>query len=83
MQQDQHIAHMDHMTNEITRLLPRLPAHKDMGVSEADKLRLMAAARHASNFTLQQMQNIIAKSQSYINYKLAARRKEDSNQVTD
>ena len=29
------------------------------------------------------MQSIIAKSQSYINYKLAARRKEDSNQVTD
>ena len=29
------------------------------------------------------MQSIIAKSQSDINYKLAARRKEDSNQVTD
>ena len=79
----QHIDHMDQMTNEISRLLPKLPTHKDMGISETDKLRFMAAARHARNFTLKQMQNIIAKSQSYIYYKLAARRKEDSNHVTD
>ena len=79
----QHVAHMDHMMDEIMRLLPKLPPHKEMGVTEADKARFMAAAKHARTFTLQQMQNIIAKCQSYINFKLAARRKEDSNQITD
>ena len=60
-----------------------MPGHKDMGVTEGDKARFITAAVHARNFTLQQMQNIIARSQSFINYKLAARRKEDSNQITD
>ena len=54
-----------------------------MDITEADKSRFIAAAKHARNFTLQQMKSIIAKSQSYINFKLAARRKDDANQITD
>ena len=71
-QLQQHIAHMEHMVSEISRLTPKLPTHKHMGVSEADKLRFIAAAQHARNFSVQQLQKIIAKSQSYINFKLAA-----------
>ena len=43
----QHIQHMDHMESEVSRLLPKLPAHKYMGIAQSDKLRLMAAAKHA------------------------------------
>ena len=74
---------MDGLVEEINRLLPKLPGHKDMDITEGDKARLITAARHARNFTIQQMQNSIARSQSFINYKLAARRKKDSNQITD
>ena len=79
----QHIAHIDHLVEEIHRLLPKLPGHKDMGINEGNKARFMTASKHARNLTLQQMQNIIARSQSFINYKLAIRRKEDSDQITD
>ena len=54
-----------------------------MGVEQAEKLRFIAAAKHARKLSIQQIQNIITKSQAYINFELATRRKEDSNQVTD
>ena len=79
----QHIAHMDHLVDEIRRLLPKLPVHKEMGNTEGDEARFITAAKHARNFTLQQIQNIIARSQSFINYKLAIRRKEDADHITD
>ena len=79
----QHIDHMDQLTNEISRLLPKLPSHKDMGLSEGDKGRFVTAAKHARNFTKQQLINMIGRSQSIINYKLANRRKEDANQITN
>ena len=64
-------------------MILKLPDHKDMGVEQREKMPFVTVAKHARNFSLQQMQNIIAKSQSYINFKLATRRKEDSNQITD
>ena len=79
----QHISHMDYLIDEVARLIPRLPDHKAMSIEQTEKLRFIAAAKHTRNFSIQQMQNIIAKNQNYINYKLAKRRKEDSNQVTD
>ena len=82
-QLQQYVSHMDHVASEVERLLPNLPGHKDLGIDEQAKLRFIAAAKHARNFTTQQMQKIIFKSQTYITYKLAKRRKEDANQVTD
>ena len=79
----QHIQHMDHMEGEVNRLLPKLPLPAEIGNEQAEKMRFMAAAKHARNFSIQQMQNIIAKSQSYMNFKLAKRHKDDSNQITD
>ena len=78
-----HIQHMDHTEGEVNRLLPKLPLPAEIGIEQAEKLRFMAAAKHTRNFSIQQMQNIIAKSQSYINFILAKRRKEDSNHITD
>ena len=79
----QHIRHIDHLTEEVARLVAKLPDHKSMGIEQAEKLRFIAAAKRARNFSTQQMQNIIAKNQNDMNYKLAKRRKEDSNQVAD
>ena len=79
----QHSAHMDRLVEEISRLLPKLPGHKEMGITEGDKARFITASKHARNFTLQQMQSIIARSQSFINYKRAIRRNEDSDHITD
>ena len=79
----QRIEHIDHIVEEIDRLVPQLPPHKDMGLSEGDKGRFVTAAKHARNFTTQQLINMIGRSQSVINYKLAMRRKEDANQIAD
>ena len=54
-----------------------------MGTEQAEKMRLTTAAKHARKFSLQQIQNITAISQSSINFKLAKRRKDNSNQITD
>ena len=79
----QRVEHMDHIDNEINRLVNQLPPHKDMGLSEGDKGRFITAAKHARNFSTQQLTHMIAKSQASINYKLAERRKEDANHITD
>ena len=79
----QRIEHVDHIDEEIRRLVDKLPPHKDMGLSPGDKGRFVTAAKHARNFTSQQLINMIGRSQSCINYKLAARRKEYANHVTD
>ena len=71
------------MVQEISRLLPKLPAPKIMGITESDKARFCTAAKHAANFTIQQMKQITYKSQTYINYRLAAGKKEDSAAITD
>ena len=55
----QRIQHIDHIVEEIDRLLPQLPGHKDMGLSEGDKARFVTASKHARNFTQQQLHNII------------------------
>ena len=74
---------MADIDGEINRLVGKLPPHKDMGLTEGNKGRFITAAKHARNFTTQQLINMIAKSQACINYKLAERRKEDANHVTD
>ena len=61
-QLQQHIAHMDHMVSEISRLTPKLPTHKDMGVSEADKLRFIAAAQHARHFLCNKCKVLLPKA---------------------
>ena len=63
--------HMDHMVAEIDRLTQKLPPPKVMGMKEADQARFITAAKHARNFSIEQMKQIITKSQSFINYRLA------------
>ena len=60
----QHIKHMDHMVAEIDRLSPKLPLPKVMGIKETDKARFITTAKHARNFSIEQMKQIITKSQS-------------------
>ena len=79
----QHIAHMDHMIEETSRLVQMLPKHKDMGMEEAAKQRFAAAANQAHNFSIPQLQTLTEKSENIIQCKLAARRKEDSTHITD
>ena len=55
----QHIAHLDYMIDEINRLVPKLPSHKDMGMEETAKQRLVAAVRQARNFSIPQLQTLI------------------------
>ena len=67
----EYVKHMDHMFAEIDRLTQKLPSRKVMGVNETDRARFITAARHARNFSIEQMKQIITKSQSCINYRLA------------
>ena len=83
MQISNHQLHKNNVTAEITRLVGKLPASKHMGIKEADKVRFVAAARQMANFNEEQIKHIIARSQSFINYRLAASRKEDSEAITD
>ena len=39
-QLQQHISHMDHMTAEVARLIPKLPSHKQMGRQQPEECTL-------------------------------------------
>ena len=54
-----------------------------MGIKEGEKARYIAAAKHMANFNEEQIKQIIARSQSFINFRLATARKEDSEAITD
>ena len=82
-QLQQHIAHIDHLVDEINSLVPKLPSHKDMGMEEPAKTRYVAALRQARDFTIPQLQTVIDKSNAIIRFMLAARRKEDATQAAD
>ena len=48
----QHVSHIDYLTDEVARLIPKLPDHKAMGVEQPEKLMFIAAAKHARNFSI-------------------------------
>ena len=79
----QHIARMDQMMDEIDRLLKNLLNHTKMGIKEGDKARFITAAKHARNFSDEQMKQIIVRSQSLINYRLKTSKKEEAQAITD
>ena len=64
-QLQQNIAHIDHLVDEINRLIPQLPSHKDMGMEESAEMRYAAAAKQARNFTIPQLQTLIEKEQRH------------------
>ena len=82
-QASNHQHHRSTVISEVARLVGKLPAPSKMGINEADKTRYVAAAKQMASFNEEQIKQIIARSQSFINYRLAASRKEDSEAITD
>ena len=53
----EYVKHTDHMVAEIDRLTQKLPSPKVMGVNETDRARFITAAKHARNFSIEQMKH--------------------------
>ena len=83
MRRGQHEEHKASLIAEVERLTAKPPAHDKIGIKEVEKARYIAAAKHMANFNEEQIKQIILRSQSFINFRLATARKEDSEAITD